>query len=285
MFAVTGATGKLGRLVVELLAQRVPPAQIVAAVRNPDKAQDLATLGVQVRHADYEQPQTLAAALQGVDKLLLISGNEVGKRVPQHRVVIEAAKRAKVELLAYTSILHAQTSGLSLAKEHLETEHLIRDSGLPFAFLRNGWYIENYTEQLAAALASGKILGSAQAGRIAAATRLDFAEAAAVVLTQPKPQSTAYELGGDAPFTLSELAAEVARASGKAITYQDLPASAYREALVGFGLPALYAEILVDADLGIVRGELDDRSHTLSKLIGHPTTSLAATVAKALAKK
>lgn len=280
MFAVTGATGKLGRLVIEELTKRVPAGQIVAAVRNPDKAQELAALGVQVRHADYDNPQTLSAALKGVNKLLLISGSEVGKRVPQHRAVIAAAKDAQVELLVYTSILRAETSGLALAKEHLATEHMIREAGLAFSFLRNGWYFENYTEQLAGALASGKILGSTQNGRIAAAARRDYAEAAVQVLTASKPQQT-YELAGDEPFTLSELAAEVSRASGKSITHQELPASALREALVGFGLPAAFADILVDADQGIARGELDDSSHILSKLIGRPTATLAAAVAHA----
>jgi NAD(P)H dehydrogenase (quinone) len=275
MFAITGATGKLGRLVVEQLARRIPPAQIVAAVRNPDNARDLAALGVEVRRADYEAPQTLTAALKGVDKLLLISGSEVGKRVPQHRAVIEAAKRAGVKLIAYTSILRADTSALSLAKEHLATEQLIRDSGLPFTFLRNGWYIENYTEQLAGAIASGVIPGSAQSGRIAAAARTDYAAAAVAALTAAKPEQV-YELAGDEPFTKAQLAAAVSNATGKEVKYLDLPASAFREALVGHGVPAAFADILVDADLGISKGELDDGTHTLSKLIGRPTTSLAA---------
>jgi NAD(P)H dehydrogenase (quinone) len=237
MYAVTGASGNLGRLVIEQLTQRVPAAQIVAAVRNPDKARDLAALGVQVRQADYDQPQTLTAALKGVEKLLLISGSEVGKRIPQHRAVVDAAKRARVELLAYTSILRAETSGLALAKEHLATEHMIRNTGLAFSFLRNGWYFENYTERLDGALASGKILGSTQDGRIAAASRLDYAEAAVAALTASQPQGT-YELAGDQPFTLSELAAEVSPASGKTITHQELPESALRDALLSFGLPA-----------------------------------------------
>jgi NAD(P)H dehydrogenase (quinone) len=277
MFAVTGATGKLGRLVIDRLLTRVPAAQIVAAVRNPSKAQDLAARGVQVREADYSRPQTLTAALQGVDKLLLISSSEVGQRLAQHGAVIDAAKRAKVELIAYTSILRADRSKLMLAKEHRETELAIEASGLSHAFLRNGWYIENYTERLDAALASGSILGSAKEGRIAAATRDDYASAAVAVLTA-REHRTSYELAGDVAFTLSELAAEVSRASGKAVQYQDLPASAYREQLISFGVPAAFAEVLVDADQGIMRGELDDNTHTLSKLIGHSTTPLAAAV-------
>jgi NAD(P)H dehydrogenase (quinone) len=282
MIAVTGATGKLGGLVVEQLLTRVPAADVVALVRDPKKAQGLAARGVHVRQADYERPETLGPALAGVDKLLLISSNEVGKRAKQHAAVIDAAKRAKLELLAYTSILRADSSGLLLANEHRATEQLIRESGVPFVFLRNGWYLENYTEQLAGALASGAILGSAKEGRIAAAARADFAAAAAVALTAPGQAGQIYELAGDAPFTLSQLAAEVARAAGKPIVYQDLPASAFREALIGFGVPAPFADVLVDADLGITRGELDDGSHTLRKLIGRPTTPLSAAVAVAL---
>jgi NAD(P)H dehydrogenase (quinone) len=282
MIAVTGATGKLGRLVVEQLLERVPAAQIVAAVRDPAKAKDLAARGVSVRLADYERPETLTAAFQGVSKLLLISSNEVGKRLPQHTAVIAAAKHAKVRLLAYTSILRADSSTLILAHEHRATEQVIRDSGLPFVFLRNGWYLENYTEQLAGALASGAMLGSAKDGRIAAAARADFAAAAAAALTLAGQEQRIYELAGDQSFNMAELAAEVARVSGKAVIYQDLPASAYREALIGFGVPAPFAEVLVDADLGITRGELDDKSHSLSKLIGRPTTSLTAAVSAAL---
>lgn len=275
MFAVTGATGKLGRLVVEQLAKRVPAQQIVAVIRGLGGALDLARLGVHVREVDYGDPKSLAAAFKDVDKLLLISESEPGKRVLQHHAVVEAAARSQVSLLAYTSILRAGCSHLLLANEHRETEQIISKSKLPRAFLRNGFYIENYTERLEHAIVSGKILGSAKQGRIAGAPRIDYAEAAAVVLTSTQRHEV-YELAGDDAFTLSELAAQISRVTGKSVRYQDLPPSAYREALIGADVPALDAEFLVDMNIQISRGALDDDTRTLSKLIGRPTTPLAA---------
>jgi NAD(P)H dehydrogenase (quinone) len=275
MFAVTGATGKLGRLVVHELAKRVSPQQIVAAVRNPDKAHDLAALGVHVRHADYDQPHSLALAFKNVDKLLLISGNKPGRRSLQHVAVIEAAKQANVSLLAYTSILRAESSELLIAIEHRETERAIRRSGLPFSFLRNGWYMENYIELLTSPPADGKILGSAQQGRIAAAIRAEYAEAAALVLTGTSTPREVYELAGDTSFTLPELAATFASLMGRSIRYQDLEPGALREALI-CDVSALELEFLVDTNINISRGALYDDTHTLSELLGRPTTSLAA---------
>ncbi|ATB29688.1 SDR family oxidoreductase [Melittangium boletus] len=274
MILVTGATGHLGRLVVEGLLEKLPAQKIAVAVRDPEKAQALAARGVQVRRADYSQPDTLSAAFQGVEKLLLISSSEVGQRVAQHRAVVEAARKVGVRLLAYTSILRADTSSLALAAEHKATEQLIRDSGLPFVFLRNGWYIENYTANLAPALAHGALVGSSGEGRVAAATRADYAAAAVEVLTGSGHENKVYELGGDTPFTLSELAAEVSRQTGKAIVYKNLPPEQYQGVLVGAGLPAGFAQVLVDSDLGAARGELNDSTGELSRLIGRPTTRL-----------
>ncbi len=282
MIVVTGATGKLGRHVIEGLLARVPAGQVVAAVRNPAKAADLAARGVQVRLADYEKPETLDAAFAGAEKLLLISGSEVGKRVAQHQAVVNAAKKAGVKLLAYTSILKADTSRMALAAEHQATEKLLRDSGLPFVLLRNGWYLENYTENLAPALQHGALLGSTGGGRIAAATRADYAAAAVAVLTTPGHENEVYELAGDSPFTMGELAAEVSRQSGKPVAYQDLPQQQYAEALAGFGLPRPYAEVLADSDVGISRGDLTEGSGQLRRLIGRPTTALADAVKAAL---
>lgn len=282
MFVVTAATGHLGRLVLEQLLQKVPASQVIAAVRNPEKAKDLAARGVQVRKADYDAPATLEAAFRGAEKLLLISGSEVGQRARQHAAAVDAARKAGVKLLAYTSILHADTSDISLAKEHLATEKAIRASGLPFVLLRNGWYIENYTENLGSALQHGALLGAAKEGRIAAATRADFAAAAVAVLTTPGHEGKVYELGGDQPFTMAELAAEVARQAGKPIVYNDMPADAYEKTLAGFGLPGPIAHMLASADAGISRGELDDRSGDLRRLIGRPTTPLAQAVSVAL---
>ncbi len=283
MIVVTGASGQLGRLVIEALLQTVPVPEVVAAVRNPAKAGDLAARGVQVRQADYSQPATLDAAFKGADKLLLISSSEVGQRAAQHRAVIEAAQRAGVKLVAYTSILHADSSPLGLAAEHQETEALLRASGLPFVLLRNGWYTENYAGGIPAALAHGAVLGSAGAGRIASAARADYAAAAAAVLTQADQAGRIYELAGDGSYTLAEFAAEIARQSDKAVAYQDLPEADYKAALLSIGLPEGLAGLLADSDAGASRGGLFDDSHQLSQLIGRPTTPLAASVSAALA--
>lgn len=282
MIVVTGATGQLGRLVVESLLQRVPAAQIIAAVRSPAKAQDLAALGVQVREADYGRPATLDAAFAGADKVLLISSSEVGSRVPQHQAVIDAAVRARVGLLVYTSLLRADTSPLGLADEHRQTEAALKASGLSTVVLRNGWYTENYAQSIAPALAHGVLLGSAGTGRIASAARADYAQAAAVVLTTPGHAGQVYELAGDSAYTLTEFAAEVSAQSGKPVVYQDLPQAEFQAALQQAGLPAPIAGLLADSDAGAASGGLYDDGHALSKLIGRATTPLAKVVAQAL---
>ena len=283
MIAVTGATGQLGRLVVENLLDRgVEPGRIAALVRSPEKAQDLAARGVQVRRADYAQPETLGPALEGVTKLLLVSSSEVGHRAVQHANVVEAARAAGVKLLAYTSILHADTTGMQLAAEHRASEETIRASGIPFVFLRNGWYLENYTGNLGPALEHGALLGSAGDGRVSAATRADFAAAAASVLTGEGHENRVYELGGDEAFTLAELAEIIARESGRPVTYRDLPEEEYTGVLTGFGLPEAFARVLADSDRGIARGELFTDSGDLSRLIGRPTTGPREAVATAL---
>lgn len=283
MIAVTGATGQLGRLVINALLKKVPASEIIAAVRSPEKASDLAALGIQVRKADYSQPTTLDSAFQGVDKLLLISSSEVGQRVAQHTAVIEAAKRARVKLLAYTSLLHADKSLLGLGEEHRATEALLRESGLPVVLLRNGWYTENYTASIAPALAHGAFIGSVGEGRIASAARQDYAEAAAVALTQENQAGKVYELAGDDSYTLTEFSAEIARQSGKPVVYQDLSEADFRQALIGAGLPEGFATLLADSDAGAAKGGLFDDSHTLSKLIGRPTTPYAKVIAATLA--
>jgi NAD(P)H dehydrogenase (quinone) len=283
MIVITGATGQLGRLVIQELLKTAPASDIVAAVRRPEKAADLAALGVQVRHADYTLPATLATAFEGASRLLLISSSEVGQRLPQHRAVIDAAKQAKVPLLAYTSILHADRSPLGLAMEHQATEALLRESGLPFVLLRNGWYTENYTGNVATAIAHGAVLGSARDGRIASAARADYAAAAAAVLVRDDQARLIHELAGDEAFTLQQLAAEIARQSGKPVVYQDMPQAAYAAALESVGLPSGFAQLLADSDAGAAQGALFDDGHRLSQLIGRPTTPLADSVAAALA--
>lgn len=283
MIAVTGATGQLGRLVINALLKKVPANEIIAAVRNPEKASDLAALGLQVRKADYSQPATLDAAFQGVDKLLLISSSEVGQRVAQHTAVINAAKHAGVKLLAYTSLLHADKSVLGLGEEHRATEALLRESGLPVVLLRNGWYTENYAASIAPALAHGAFIGAVGNGRIASAAREDYAQAAAAVLTQEGQAGKVYELAGDDSYTLAEFSAEIARQSGKPVVYQDLSEADFKQALISAGLPEGFASMLADSDAGAAQGGLFDDSHTLSKLISRPTTPYAKVIAAALA--
>ena len=283
MYAVTGATGQLGRLVVEALLTSVPPDEIVAAVRDPDKATDLAVRGIQVRRADYDRPETLTDALSGVDRLLLISANEVGRRVPQHRAVIDAAKAADVKLIVYTSILHCDRSSLLLAQEHQQTEAALAASGLPTALLRNGWYTENYLMGLQPALEHGALVGSAGGGRVSLAARADYAAAAAKVLTSADQAGKIYELAGDDPWTLLDLAAEISRQSGREIAYRNLPEAEYANVLRQAGIPANMAAILADADAKAGKDALLDESRALSRLIGRPTTPVSATVAAALA--
>jgi NAD(P)H dehydrogenase (quinone) len=283
MIVVTGATGQLGRLVIQALLKTQPASEIVAAVRSPEKAADLAALGVQVRRADYNEPATLDAAFEGADKLLLISSSEIGRRAVQHRAAIEAAKRSGVELIGYTSVLHADTTPLGLAAEHRETEAALRASAVPFVLLRNGWYTENYTRSLAPALEHGAILGSAGNGKIASAARADYAEAAAIVMTRDGQAGRVYELAGDTAYTLADLAAEVTRQLGKKVEYRNLSEPEYKEALIEVGLPEAVAELLSDSDTGASKGALFDDGHQLSQLLGRSTTPLAAVVAAALA--
>lgn len=282
MIVVTGATGQLGRLVIAELLKKVPAAEIVAAVRNPEKAKDFAESGIQVRQADYSQPASWDEALKGADKVLLISSSEIGQRVNQHRSVIDAAKRCGVKLLAYTSVLHAETSPLGLAAEHRETEVLLGAAGVPFVLLRNGWYTENYTAGVPAALAHGGVYGCAGDGRISSAARADYAEAAAVVLTADNQAGRVYELAGDTAYTLTELAAEISRQAGKNISYVNLPQAEYKEILIKVGLPEVIAELLADSDSGAAKGALFDDSRQLSTLIGRATTPLATAIAAML---
>ena len=285
MIVITGATGQLGRLVIQSLLERgAAPASLVAAVRQPARAADLAALGVQVRPADYEQPETLRAAFAGAEKVLLISSSELGRRAAQHRAVIDAARAAGVALLAYTSVLRADTSELGLAGEHRETEAMLAASGLPHVVLRNGWYTENYLASVPATLQHGVLLGSAGAGRIASAARADYAAAAAAVLLAPAAEQAGrvHELAGAPAWTLAEFAAELGRLSGRSIPYQDLPPAEYQGILAGAGLPGPLAELLADSDACASRGALDGSDAALRALIGRPATAWTAQLAAAL---
>jgi NAD(P)H dehydrogenase (quinone) len=278
MITVTGATGQLGHLVIAALLKKVPAAGIVAAVRNVEKAKDLAALGVQVRYADYNKPDTWDDALKGADRVLLISSSEIGQRAKQHQAVIDGARRTGVKLLAYTSVLHADTSPLGLAGEHRDTEAALRASGVPHVLLRHSWYTENYTAGIPGALARGAVYGCAGNGRIASATRADYAAADVAALTADNQAGKIYELAGDTSYTLTELAAEISRQSGKSIAYVNLAEAEYKNVLLKAGLPEPVAALLSDSDTGASKGGLFDDSHQLSKLIGRATTPLATAV-------
>jgi NAD(P)H dehydrogenase (quinone) len=277
---VTGATGQLGGLVIDALLETVPAGAIVAGVRDPAKAAAVALRdkGVEVRIADYARPETLASAFAGVDRLLLISGSELGQRTAQHRNVIAAAKTAGVGLIAYTSILHADASPLFLAEEHRETEAALAQSGVPFTLLRNGWYTEVYTWRVQPALDHGVFLGASGEGRISSAARADYARAAAVVLAGGDHAGRTYELAGDTAYTLAEFVAAVADAAGKPLPYRDMDPQDFQAAMLAAGVPEMFARIMSDTDAGVAKGALLDDGHQLSRLIGRPTVPFRETV-------
>ena len=280
---ITGATGHLGRLVVEqLLTDGVPAGDILATGRSTGKIKDLADRGVQVRRVDFDDRAAVRDAVAGADRVLLISAMEPGGRVTQHGHVIDAARAAGSSLVAYTSIVNAETATIRLAADHQATERLLRDSGVPYVLLRNGWYYENYTGRLPSFLAQGVLPGSAGEGRISAAARADYAAAAVRVLTTDGHAGRAYELGGDEPFTLAELAAEISAQSGKQVRYADLPEAEYAAALTAQGAPALMADIVAETDAAVAKGALHTASADLSALIGRPATTLTAAVGAAL---
>lgn len=285
---VTGATGQLGALVIDALLKTTPAAEIAGLVRPakggaPSKVEQLEAQGMQARTGDYTDPASLRTALEGIERLLFISSSELDDRVAQHRNVVEAAVAAGVELIAYTSVLHADRSPLGLAEDHRQTEALLAASGAPTVLLRNGWYTENYMASVPAALAHDAMLGAAGEGRIASAARADYAEAAAAVLTSKDGQGgRIYELAGDGAYTLAELAAELARQAGRPIAYKDLPQAEFERVLLGAGLPPSLAALFANCDAGAARGALFDESGDLGRLIGRPTTPLATSVAAAL---
>jgi NAD(P)H dehydrogenase (quinone) len=273
-FAVTGATGHLGRLAVTTLLDRgVPAGDVVAVVRDSDKAQSLAAQGVQVRVADYTRPDTLVPALAGVDRLLLVSSNAVGQREAHHRNAIEAAKAAGVQRIVYTSLLHADTSTTPLGVEHRATEQMLRESGLASIVLRNGWYVENYTDQLPQYLAAGAIIGAAGDARVAAAPRSDYAAAAAAALLDDTAESAVYELGGPA-FSLPDLAAALSEVGGHELPYRDVSLEDFRAGLLAAGLDAGTADFVTALENGTARGELDVDTTDLEHLLGRPATDL-----------
>lgn len=260
------------------LLKSVPANKLVAAVRNPEKVSDFASLGVQVRQIDYTQPHTLDIAFAGAEKVLLISSSEIGSRVPQHKNVINACKQAGVKLLAYTSLLHADSSPLPLAAEHQQTETVLKESGVPYVILRNSWYNENYMTGIPVALEYGAVMGCAGEGKIASAARADYAAAAATVLLAHDQAGKVYELAGDVAYTLSEFATEISKLSGKQVIYQNLSEDEYIHVLKNAGLPESIAVMLAESETGAAKGGLFDASQTLSQLISRPTTSLSESI-------
>ena len=279
MIVVTGASGQLGRLVIEGLRTR--GAEVVAGARNPAAAADL---GVEVRELDYDRPETLAPALEGAERVLLVSGSEPGKRVPQHLAVIDAASQAGVKHLVYTSAPNADTTALVLAPEHKATEAAIRLAGLPYTFLRNGWYHENYLDAIARAAETGELVGAAGEGRVASAARADFADAAVAVLTGAAHENRIYELSGDVAWSFPELAAAIAEVAGRPVAYRDLPPAEFEKFLVSTGLPAEAAGFVVALEQNIADGTLAGTSGELTALIGRPTTPITDTIKAVLAR-
>jgi NAD(P)H dehydrogenase (quinone) len=282
--AVTGVSGQLGRLVAKDLQRRAPGAQLIGLARNPAAAKEILGDGIELRAAEYEDTASLDRALQSVDKLLLISASDVGTRAMLHKNVIDAAKRANVKLLAYTSILHADSNPILMAEEHKETEAAILASGIPYVLLRNGWYNENDTGSIGMALQYGAVIGASKDGKISSAARADYAAAAAAVIAGPGDHAgKTYELAGDSGHSMAEFAAEIAEQSGKPVVYNDMPEAAFKEALIAAGLPEALAIGLADASAKTANGALYDDSGQLSQLIGRATTPMKDSVAAALA--
>ncbi|MDX3540503.1 SDR family oxidoreductase [Streptomyces sp. MB09-01] len=280
---VTAATGALGRLVVGELLNRLPADEVAVVVRDKEKAADLAERGVEVRVADYDDAEALAGAFRAGDRVLLISGNEVGRRVEQHTAVLEAARAAGVAQFAYTGILGGPEADFDLAADHRGTEQAILDSGIPYTFLRNGWYHENYTRNLPAVLEHGAVVANAGGGRVASAARADYAAAAAEVLTGEGHLNRVYELSGDTAWSFTEYAATLSAHTGREIAYEEVTAGEHLTILTGAGVPAPFAAVLVDVDAAIARGRLAGTSGDLARLIGRPTTPVAEAIGAALA--
>jgi len=276
---ITGATGQLGQLVVQKLKDKNPDAKLVALVRNPDKAKPLS---IEAKAFDYEQPESLPKALEDIDRLVFISGSEIGKRETQHKNVINAAKQAQVKQIAYTSLLHADTSSMILAPEHLATEKMLQDSGIPHTILRNGWYTENYTAGLKQAVEQGAIIGSAGDGKISSATREDYAEALAETIINDDHTGKTYELAGDQTYTMQDLAAEVSKQTGKNIEFVNLPEAEYAQKLQEMGLPEGMAKAFASLDYSASKNDLHDEGGELARLINRPTTSLSQAVKSGL---
>jgi len=277
--AVTGSTGQLGQIVVEKLKKKLPQENLVAMARSAEKA---AGLGVPTRIADYEQPEAILQALTGIDTLILISASDFNKRADHHHNIVEAARKADIKWIIYTSLIHADTSTIGLAAQHRTTEAEIKNSGIPFTILRNGWYTENYVGSIQAAVNTGSIIGSSGNGKISSASREDYADAIVSVLTASDQDGKTYELAGDESWTLSDLASEISKQTGKDITYVDMPEEQYASALTNYGFPEFLANAFAEWDARAAEGELFDDNRELSQLIKRPTTPFSVVVTQTI---
>lgn len=281
---VTGATGKLGSKVVEALLKKVPAGQLAVSVRNPEKAAELRALGVEVRQGDFDRPETLEQAFAGIDRLLIISADgDNDTRIRQHSHAVEAAAKAKVGFIAYTSVGNAQESSLFLAPVHSHTEKAILATGIPYSFLRNNWYLENDVSSIQGVLAGAPWITSAGNGRVGWALREDYAEAAATVLAGSGHENTIYELSGT-PLTQAEFAAALGAVLGREVPVQQVDDTAYGDIMRNAGVPDFVIPMLVAIQAGIRQGTLDIISGDFEKLLGRPATPVAAALPKLVAE-
>lgn len=282
---VTAATGHLGRLVIDALLERgVPASEIAAGVRTPAKADDLAARGVAVVELDYSRPETLAPALEGVTRLLLISGTDAD-RVAGHRAVIGAAAAAGVERLVYTSSPRNDEVEYALGADHRATEQAIAASGMDATILRNNWYTENYLDAVARAADTGEIVAAVGDARVASASRADYAEAAAVALTSEQSIGHTLELGGDVAWDYDELARAAGDVLGRPVTYTRVSVEQLTAGLEAAGLDAGTAAFVAGIDDAIARGALSQTDGTLARVIGRPTTPLVEGLRAGLAAR
>jgi NAD(P)H dehydrogenase (quinone) len=272
---VTGATGKLGRKVVENLLQTVPASQLAVSVRNLDKAEDLRARGVDVRHGDFDVPETLDKAFAGIDRLLIISADGDNEtRIRQHTNAVEAAARAKVGFIAYTSLGNAAESKLFLAPPHQAAEQAIVKTGIPYSFLRNNWYLENEIPSIQGVLAGAPWVTSAESGKVGWALQQEYAEAAAAVLAGEGHENTVYELSGK-PLTQAELVTALGDVLGKEVPLQQVDDEQYADTMKQAGVPEFALPIVVGIQQGIREGQLEIESQDFEKLLGRPLTPIA----------
>jgi NAD(P)H dehydrogenase (quinone) len=267
---VTGATGKLGSKVVESLLKSIPARELAVSVRNPEKAEGLRSRGVEVRHGDFDHPETLENAFKGIDRLLIISADGDNEtRIRQHTNAVQAAERAGVKFIAYTSLANATESKNLMAPPHVATEAAIIKTGIPYSFLRNNWYLENEIGSIQGVMAGAPWVTSAGEGKVGWALQQDYADAAAAVLVGSGHENTVYELSGPL-LTQEELAAALGNVLGKEVPVQQVSDEKYAEIMKGLGLPDFVIPIVVGIQESIRNGSLEVESNDFKKILGRP---------------